>query len=226
MSAHPSLLICRPQPGADATAEMVRAMGMEALLYPLFRVVSLDWDAPDPAAFDALMLTSANTLRHGGPALDRYRGLPAFAVGEATASAARERGFGPVTVAGPDAPALIDAIVGAGHRHVLHPGGADIRSADPGPLRITRRAVYRSTETGDAQGLKERLRHTDAILAHSPRAARRLAELIPRERRGALALLAISPAAREAAGPGWRHALAAPVPDDAALLALAHQICE
>jgi len=226
MNARPALLICRPQPGADATAERARALGMETLLYPLFRVEPLNWDAPAPSLFDALMLSSANTLRHGGPALALYHQLPTFAVGEATSAAAREAGFRSVTVAGPDAPALIAALDAAEHRHVLHPGGADRRSADPGSILITHRAVYRSVETGSAEGLAAMLDRADILLAHSPRAARRLAALIPEQRRATLSLIAISAAARDAAGEGWRQALAAPTPDDSALLALAGQICQ
>lgn len=226
MSKRPTLLICRPQPGADATAERARVLGMEPLLYPLFRVEPLPWDAPEPATFDALMLSSANTLRHGGPALARYHHLPAFAVGEATAAAARQAGFTQVTVAGPDAPALIAAIEAAGHRTVLHLGGADLRHADPGTLQITRRAVYRSIEAGSAEGLAPLLGHANIVLVHSPRAGRRLAALIPENGRARLSLIGISPAARDAAGPGWKQILATLTPDDPALLALASQICQ
>ena len=199
---------------------------MEPLLYPLFRVEPLPWDAPEPATFDALMLSSANTLRHGGPALARYHHLPAFAVGEATAAAARQAGFMDVSIASPDAPALIAAIEAAGHHSVLHPGGADLRHADPGTLQITRRAVYRSVEAGSAEDITPLLERADIVLIHSPRAGRRIAALIPENQRARLVLIGISPAARDAAGEGWRQALAAPTPDDPALLALAGQICQ
>ncbi|MBB3926174.1 uroporphyrinogen-III synthase [Sphingobium jiangsuense] len=224
--AAPALLVCRPQPGAEATARRARAMGMEALVYPLFRVEPLAWDAPDPAAFDALMLSSANGLRHGGPKLALYHDLPVVAVGEPTAEAARAHGFRRVTVAGPDARAMIAALGEAGHRHVLHLCGADYRKADPGALRIVRRPVYRAVEAGSGEELAPLLQRADIVLAHSPRAAQRLAALIPAEARARLALVAISPAARDAAGEGWRRALAAPTPDDPALLVLARQICQ
>ena len=46
-----------------------------------------------PNEYDALLLTSANALRHGGTGLEQLQSLPAYAVGNATAAAAREAGF-------------------------------------------------------------------------------------------------------------------------------------
>lgn len=60
------VVILRPQPGAEATVEAACALGLDALCYPLFSVEPMDWTPPDPAGFDALMLTSANTIRHAG----------------------------------------------------------------------------------------------------------------------------------------------------------------
>lgn len=219
------LLICRPRPGADATAARARQMGIEPLVHPLFAVEPLPWDAPDPALVDALMLTSANTLRHGGEALARYRRLPVFAVGEATGTAAVEAGFADVTIAGPDAPATLDRIARAGHRHVFHPGGEDVRPAEAPGLEIVRRAVYRAVETEDSGRLETLLDRRPVVLVHSPRAGARIAGLVAPEARGPLSLIAISPAARDAAGTGWEQAVAADAPKDSAMLALARHLC-
>ena len=80
--------------------------------------------------------------------------------------------------------------------------------------------VYRSIEVPAA--------NTDAVdgtvaLIHSPRAGRRLAELI--EDRSSIAIAAISSAAAEAAGTGWETVEAAEDPTDDALLALAERLC-
>ncbi|MGD9811804.1 MAG: uroporphyrinogen-III synthase, partial [Sphingobium sp.] len=61
-----TVLILRPQPGADATAGRAKELGLEPSIYSLFATEPLAWTAPDPAGFDAVLLTSANTLRHGG----------------------------------------------------------------------------------------------------------------------------------------------------------------
>ena len=72
-------------------------MGFEPVVVPLFEVVPLAWNA-DPEQFDAVAMTSANAARHGGAGLARFTHLPLFAVGEATADAARETGFNDVRV--------------------------------------------------------------------------------------------------------------------------------
>ena len=87
------LLVLRPEPGASATIERALGCGLNAVAIPLFKIEAVPWAAPDPAWFDALLLTSANAVRFGGPQLDRLRILPVAAVGEATVQAARDAGF-------------------------------------------------------------------------------------------------------------------------------------
>ena len=82
------LLVLRPEPGASATVKRARERGLEAVAAPLFEVEPLTWQAPDVDAFDGLLLTSANAVRHGGDELLKLRGLEVYAVGEATADAA------------------------------------------------------------------------------------------------------------------------------------------
>ena len=48
------LLVLRPQPGADATAARAKALGLDAIVTPLFRIEPCAWDMPD-GAFDALL---------------------------------------------------------------------------------------------------------------------------------------------------------------------------
>lgn len=220
------IVILRPQPGADATAARARALGLTPLVYPLFAVEPLAWTPPDPASFDALMLTSANAARHAGPMLAAYLDLPVFAVGEATARAAAEQGFATVHSAGPDAQATARTIAQAGHRDVLHLCGQDTRPFDTGTLAITAIATYRAAPCGDAAGLAGTLRTASVALVHSPRAGARLVELTRPSQRREIALVAISEATFHACGYGWKRALAAQAPNDAAMLAMAAQICE
>ena len=44
------VLILRPQPGADETAERARALGLEAVVAPLFEVGPLAWTGPGPGS--------------------------------------------------------------------------------------------------------------------------------------------------------------------------------
>ena len=58
------LAVLRPEPGASATLGRAQAMGLAAFAMPLFAVEPVAWTAPAPHDFDALLLTSANAVRH------------------------------------------------------------------------------------------------------------------------------------------------------------------
>jgi uroporphyrinogen-III synthase len=201
-------------------------MGLETLLYPLFEIAPLAWCAPEPDAFDALMLTSANAARRAGPDLTRYAAVPLYVVGEATAKAARALGLKPAHVGTRDAAALAEDMRRAGVRRALHLCGADVVAAEVEGVSILRVPVYHAREAGDADSLAVQLRADDICLVHSPRAGARLATLVPPETRAEFSLIAISGNALTAAGTGWADALAAPAPTDPAMLALAQELCQ
>src|SRR4030095_11003494 len=121
------VLILRPQPGADETAARARALGLDPVVASLFTVHPRAWQAPNPAAFDAVMLTSANAVRYGGDALTPFLTLPCFAVGEATTGAAREAGFRDIRTGPGDGAALVGMMAAAGVRAAFHPCGEDRR---------------------------------------------------------------------------------------------------
>ena len=219
------LLIMRPEPGNSKTATSAREAGLDALPYPLFAVAGLPWVAPDPRAFDALLFTSANAVRHGGDQLALYRDRPAFAVGGATAQAIRDAGFLHVIEGRAGVDSIVHAIVEQGHRKILHLAGAQVRRFDAGRLQLTRVAVYEASPIGEAAGLGALMTPGTVVLVHSPRAGRRLATLVGEGRRKDIAIVAISAEALEACGRHWGVGLAAPTPDDKALLALAAQLC-
>lgn len=210
------LLLLRPGPGLSASAARARAMGLEVITRPLFSVEPVAWDAPDPAGYDALLLTSANAIRHGGAGLESLQRLPVHAVGEATAAAARDAGFKVERVGAGDVTKLLDGLPGS--LRLLHLAGEDHR--DTGDPRIARRIVYRAAEVADPslpplEGL--------VVAVHSPRAGRRLAELT--SDRSATAIAAISQAAADACGTGWERIEAAMESNDNSLLALAARLC-
>lgn len=212
------VLVLRPEPGASATVERAREHGLDAVAVPLFEVEPVQWEAPDPAAFDALLLTSANAVRHGGPGLQRLRELPAYAVGAATADSAREAGFTIAAVGDEGLDGLL-ASVPADVR-LLHLCGEDRRAPDAPRQQITSVVVYRATAVPDP-GLGD---EGSVALVHSPRAGRRLSELVAANR-STIVIAAISPAAAEAVGEGWECVEVAAQPSDDALLALAARLC-
>ena len=87
------LIVLRPEPGATKTVREARQRGLDAVAIPLFEVEPVAWEVPDLNHFNALLLTSANAVLYGGAGLEVLKPLPVYAVGPATAEAAREAGF-------------------------------------------------------------------------------------------------------------------------------------
>jgi uroporphyrinogen-III synthase len=212
------VLVLRPEPGAGATVERARELGLNAVAMPLFKVEPVDWAAPEPSSFDGLLLTSANAIRYAADHLAELRGLKVYAVGEATADAARDAGFD-IAATGDSG---VDRLLGSieGDLKLLHLCGEDRREPEQARQRITRLVVYRSCEI-EAPNVS-RVSGSVALI-HSPRAGRRFAALV--RDRGCIAIAAISPAAAEAVGGGWSDVQVAAEPNDDALLALASRLC-
>ena len=213
------LLVLRPQPGADATVAKARKLGLEATAVPLFEVEPVAWDPPEASPFDGLLLTSANAVRTSGDGLHALRGLKVYAVGEATADAAREAGFDIAATGDAGVERLLGSI--EPDLKLLHLCGEDRREPEDAKQTITTIAVYRATpvKVPDLSGAKG-----SVALIHSPRAGRRFAELV--SDRSGICIAAISEAAAEAAGDGWRAVETAEQPTDDALLALAARLCD
>jgi len=203
-----AIAVLRPEPGNRVTAAAIEARGRRALRMPLFEVRPVAWQVPAAADFDALILTSANALRHGGPDLAALQGLPVHAVGKATADAARRAGFA-VAHAGEDgAASLLAQAEAAGVRRALHLAGRERTIAAGGIVGAVITVYASERRTPDDV---TRLAGSIALV-QSARAAAWLGELVDAQRidRSTIDLVAISPAAAAAAGEGWEHVL---VPD-------------
>ena len=74
-------------------------MGLAAEGWPLSAAEPAGWILPAAGTFDALLLGSANALRHAGPGLAPCAGMPAYAVGAATAPGRSANGTVPLTSA-------------------------------------------------------------------------------------------------------------------------------
>lgn len=216
------IFILRPEPGASASADRARAMGLEPVLAPLFKIRPVEWDAPEAGGFDGLLLTSANAVRCAGERLEGFRGLQVYAVGKATAAAAREAGFAIASTGDADIERLLGSI--DADLKLLHLCGVDRRSVDAAAQQISAVPVYRAEPLTRPAKLNS-LRGSVAAV-HSPRAGARLAELVDENSRGSVRVAAISAAAAAATGGGWQRVEAADVPTDEALLALAARLCE
>jgi uroporphyrinogen-III synthase len=219
------VLILRPEPGGSASAARARALGRDPILAPLFAIRPLGWEAPDPSGFDAVLLTSANAARHGGEGLGAFAHLPCYAVGEATAEAARVAGFGEIRTGPGDGAAAAAMMAADGVGRAFHPCGRDHAEAAAPGVAVERRAVYAAEPVPVLPAAAaEAIAAGALVLVHSPRAASLLASLVPN--RAQVPLAAISAAAADAAGAGWRNKNVAPAPRDEALLELAARLCQ
>ncbi len=209
------LAVLRPEPGNAATAAAIEAAGRRAIRLPLFDIVPLAWTAPPVEDHDALILTSANAVRHAGVALARYAPLPVHAVGAATAAAARAAGLRVVATGVADGRALLDAAQAGGVTRGLLLTGRERAVADH-PALSDIRAVY----AADAVDRVDVARLVGSVaLVHSVRAAAWLAALVAA--RGEIAVAALSAAVAASLGTGWRGVAVATVPTDAATIAAA-----
>jgi len=224
------VLVLRPEPGASATAEALRARGHEVVIFPIGEVVPLALHDVDASRLTAVAATSANGVRHAPASLiAELRDLPFFAVGEATASAARTAGFRRIRVADGDGQALARLVLqnlGAGDRllylcgHVRRP---EFEQACANAVGVVVAETYdmRYPDRGDAFRAMIRDGHPDIVMVHSFEAGRAFASLVepfPDIIAGLEAVAISQRAAKPLSDLGIR-AVAADRPDEAAMLA-------
>lgn len=214
------LLIIRPQPGAEATADRVCAAGHEPLLMPLFAAEPLDWEIPGEIEYDGLLITSANAIRHAGDKRKALEHLPVFAVGQNSADVARSFGF-QIEYTGIDGVDQLLADIEA--RNLLWLAGEDrTEFQKPDDMQICCRIVYRSAALPIPQYFSEKVLSADHVLLHSARAARHFADLVSQQaiKKDAISIAALSEKIALAAGSGWAKVFVASMPSDDALLSL------
>ncbi len=101
------ILLTRAKEDSERTAKKLAALGHEALIAPVLRIVPTG--DPMPAdAYDALIVTSA----HAVEALSSFedKGVPVFSVGERTTDVLRAEGFTSIVTAEGDAVSLFRLI--------------------------------------------------------------------------------------------------------------------
>lgn len=187
--------VTRARPGAERTADRLSGLGFSPVIAPLLAIRPLEAH-PDLTGVEALAFTSRNGVEIFGD-LTPARTLPVFTVGDATAAAAREAGFTRVRSAAGDLNALA-ALIRSERQglSILHPCAAepagDLAALVGEAARITTLPVYEAVEADpplpDAW---------DAVLIHSPRAARVLAARLSTTSAAGRLVAAISPAAAE-----------------------------
>jgi uroporphyrinogen-III synthase len=229
-----AVLITRPEKDAAPLSAALKEHGVDAMIEPLLRIDVLPGPPLDVAGVQAVLATSANGVR-ALQARQVPRDLPLFAVGEATAAAARTAGFDRVETAKGDVASLAGlarARLAPAAGALLHACGSAVAgdlAAELGAAGFRyRRAVLYAARTIDA--LSPGAQHAIArgtvagVLLYSPRTAMtfvrltRACGLDPACR--SLAAFCLSDAVADAvAGVHWAHLVIADRPQQAAMVA-------
>jgi len=229
------VLVTRPVQDAEPLLAALRARGIEATAEPLLDIEfkrGADLELDD---VQAILATSANGVRAFAAAETR-RDLPLYAVGDASAQAAREAGFDRVESASGDVLALaglvaarLDPEAGA----LLHVAGTQLAGDLGGALKakgfVYRRAVLYEANPAtklSPEALRAFRKETlDGVLFFSPRTAEIFVTLARKARLvrfcGNMTAFCLSPAVAEQARQiAWREIAVANAPEQDSLLAL------
>ncbi|MDA0786239.1 MAG: uroporphyrinogen-III synthase [Proteobacteria bacterium] len=185
------VLVTRPRPDADDTASALIALGHDPVVAPLLRV-TFETDADlDLSDVQAILITSANGARALASATER-RDLPVFAVGDASANAARQCGFAQTESAGGNVEklaALVTDRLSPRDGPLVHVAGTVTAGDLSGTLtkagfEVSRAVLYRAeTVPRLPPVIAAHLRDgtLDAALFYSPRTAAQFAALVAAE---------------------------------------------
>lgn len=206
------ILVTRPREEAEALAVRLGPLGFTPIVEPMIEVRFVDGAAIDAEGVQAIVFTSANGVRalktaRGGSVLSRA--LPAFAVGAATAAAARAAGFGDVIEGQGSVEGLAAMIVArcppsAGA--VMHVCGSIVARdlaalLAPSGIRLIRAVLYESIQATRLQPETLALLASGEIAAalfFSPRTAQAFVNLVKEAgiaaAMGSVVALALSPA--------------------------------
>ena len=220
------LIALRPEPSLAATLGKARDLGLAITGHALSEIRAVAWKCPAPAGIDGLLIGSANAFAHGGPNLAQLAGKPVFAVGDATATAARAAGFVVAVTGSGGLQGVLDAIP-APCRLLRIAGEERVALTPPGGVTLAEVIAYRSVALPLDPAAPLLAQGTALVLLHSAATARHFAQECDRLAiaRRAIALAALGPRIAAAAGPGWRAVHTPAQPSDAAVLQLAFDLC-
>ena len=229
------VLVTRPEDDAEPLMAELKARGIDAVLAPLLTINFINGSLLDLSGVQALLMSSANGVRAFAGRSGK-RTLPLVAVGDATARAAKDLGFGDVDSATGDVNDLarlatekFDPKDGA----LLHPAGTNVAGDLARQLRKAgfnyRREVLYEAETGErlpvvaCEGLRNG--DFDGVLIYSPRTGRTFKRLAEAEGLGnglasVRAYCLSKNVANAISGLAWSSILTADRPEQVALLTL------
>lgn len=222
----PTLLLTRPEADAEALAAALADLGVDSLVAPMMDVVHIPGPPLELDNVSGLLLTSANGVRALAARTD-IRDIPVFAVGDATAKAAKTAGFVSVTSAGGDVDDLAEVVANAcvpGNGVLLHAAGSVTAGDLAGRLEYIGYQVWREMlyEARPRDVMPKAVRSAiadgriDGVVLYSPRTARIFDRLVDaaglRKNVSDMVLFALSANVDMASAGPWaeRHISAAP----------------
>lgn len=222
------IIAIRPEPGLSATVAAGSARGLSIAGWSLSRIEPLSWDLPSFADFDALLIGSANALRHGGDKLNTLKSLPVYAVGQATADLAERQGFSIAQTGEGGLQHLLDQLKDEDLCLLRLSGQERVDLEVGGDITITERAVYRVEHLPINENEAAMLHSGAIVMLYSAASAAHFAKECDRHAvdRNRIAIAALGPRILDAVGSGWADAKAAPRPRTSDLLALAEDMCQ
>ncbi|MFN4206471.1 MAG: uroporphyrinogen-III synthase [Agrobacterium albertimagni] len=186
------VLVTRPEPASARTAAELERRGHDPVLLPLMQAVQQPeaLAAPPPPDTAALAVTSAEAMRVLETLPDdtkrSFQALPLFAVGRATARAAREAGFKDVSVADGDGQSLARILIASCDpaASILYLTGTprspdfEAKLEEAGRMVDVRECYRMVPSTYPEATITDKLTPMpEAILVYSSETARRLGEL-------------------------------------------------
>jgi uroporphyrinogen-III synthase len=179
------LWVTRSAPYNLLTGHRLRGIGHSVLTVPVLRVRRAQAGSRHPQP-EVLAFTSAHGVEHH-PFNIRWAGRPVFAVGDHTAEAARRAGYRDVRSARGDVRDLQNLIVTTVPRpsFIVHfcarePAGDLVGYLRQSGYEASRQVVYETQPAADIdlQHAVSSMPMLDGIVVHSPKAARRVAEVV------------------------------------------------
>ena len=179
------LIVTRPEEDAAQLISKLERAGHSALAAPMIRIQNLPDVKLPPSPWQAILVTSANSIRalNALPGSTRLKSVPVFAVGPASAEAARSAGFAKVTTANGNLDALTAlalAKLDPADAPVFYPSGTvisgDLKAKlEDNGFSCTRLPLYEAEPARklSPQAAEEvRAGTADGVLLFSPRTAR------------------------------------------------------
>ncbi len=226
------LLLTRPEADSADVRDALAAMDIKSIIAPMLQIENIPGPDITTDTLQGFLVTSANGVR-ALAARTENRDLPVYAVGDATARAARDIGFGSVTSAAGDVDDLATLVVhacDAGDGAFYHAAGTVTAGDLSGRLtaagfEVIREKIY---EAKTVDHLPENARMAlaagaiDGVVIFSPRTAETFVDRVAAAGLmmilGEMQLFALSQNVLDAAGTAWDETIVADVPTQESLL--------